>query len=198
MGRRGRGLWFNWRLICMRFVHRYFKLFITIIISILILIFLLSYLWHLSHYWKGVYEVLAKRLWVGGRQGMRLVVEDKVFDKWIQQGMIKYSRNLSQFWEWVHYCNKISHILEGGLTSLVLYLPQAGTAWEGVQDGCLICNRSLHLPWYPAGGGGGEVGPVSFGVGHHIRLCQDIYVGEKGVGQRALKGSTRDSYQFNR
>ena len=33
----------------MRFVHRYFKLFIIILISILILIFLPSDLWNLSH-----------------------------------------------------------------------------------------------------------------------------------------------------
>ena len=62
------------------------------------------------------------------------MVEGKVVDICIQQDMIKYIRKLYQGQGRAHECNMISHNIEGDLTSLVLYLPQAGTAWDGVQE----------------------------------------------------------------
>ena len=47
--RRGGGLQFDQRLIIMKYVHHYLKIFIIIIISILIILFLPPKLWHLSH-----------------------------------------------------------------------------------------------------------------------------------------------------
>ena len=73
------------------------------------------------------------------------MVEGEVVDRWIQRGMLKYSRKLSQGGLLVHECDNILHNVEGGLTSLVLYIPQARRAWEGVQDSCLICNRKPHI-----------------------------------------------------
>ena len=96
--------------------------------------------------------------------------------------MLKYIYKYSQGWVWVHECDTISYNVEGLLTSLVLYLPQARTAWVRVQDSCLICNRIPHLPWDPAGEGGDEVDPLSFGAGRHSRLYQDIDGGDKGSG----------------
>ena len=80
---------------------------------------------------------------------------------------------------------------KGGLNSLVLYPPQTRTAWDGVQDGCLLCNRSSNLPWDPAGEGGDEVEPVSFGVGRHNRLYQEIDGGDKGAGVEGLERANK-------
>ena len=74
------------------------------------------------------------------------MVEGKVVDRWIQQGMLKYIRKLSQGRGLVHECDTILYNVKGGLKSLVLYLPQAGTAWDGVQDGFLVCNRIPSIP----------------------------------------------------
>ena len=74
------------------------------------------------------------------------MVEVEVVYIWIQQVMLKYSRKLSQGQGRVHEYNTISHNVEGELTSLVLYLLQDGTAWEIVQEGCLLCNRIPNLP----------------------------------------------------
>ena len=68
----------------------------------------------------------------------------------------------------------ISHNVKGGLISLVLYLRQAGTSWEIFREVCLLYNRIPCLPW------GDEVDPVSFGVGRHSRLCQNISGVDKG------------------
>ena len=88
---------------------------------------------------------MAKRFRAGGRQGVIEVVECKVVDRWVQQVMLKYNHKLSQGWGCVYECDTILYNAEGGLTSLVLYLLQSGTALEGVQDGFLICNRIPHL-----------------------------------------------------
>ena len=73
-------------------------------------------------------------------------MEGEVVDKWILIGMLKESHTLSQGWGLVHEWDTISHNSEGGIISLVLYLPQDRSAWGRVQDGCLICNRIPHLP----------------------------------------------------
>ena len=52
------------------------------------------------------------------------MVEGEVVDRWIQQGMIKYSLKLSQGRVSVHECDTISYNVKGGITSLVLYHPQ--------------------------------------------------------------------------
>ena len=41
---------------------------------------------------------------------------------------------------------RVLKTLNRDFTSLVLYLLQDRTAWDGVQDGCLICNSIPHLP----------------------------------------------------
>ena len=101
--------------------------------------------------------------------------------------MLKYSLKLSQGRGWVHKCDTILHKIKGGLNSLVLYLPQDRTDWDGVKDGCLIYNMIPPLPWDTAGEGGDEVELVLFGVGHHDRMYQEIDGGDEGAGREGLK-----------
>ena len=88
--------------------------------------------------------------------------------------MLKYRRKLSQGRGWVHDYNTILYNFEVGITSLVLYILQSGTAWDRVQYGCLLCNRIHSFPLDILGEVGDEVNPVSFVVGRQIRLYQEI------------------------
>ena len=46
-------------------------------------------------------------------QGRILVMEGEVVDRWIQQGMLKYSLNLSQGRVLFHECDTILHNVKG-------------------------------------------------------------------------------------
>ena len=56
-----------------------------------------------------------------------------------------------------------------------------------ILDGCPICSRSHRLPWDPSGEGGDGVDFVSFGVGYHFRLYQEIYGGDEGYGAEGIE-----------
>ena len=101
--------------------------------------------------------------------------------------MLKYRLKLSQGQVWVHDCDTILHNVKGELTSLVLYLMQAGNALDIVQGSFLIFTISPNIPWDKGREVGDAVEPVSFGVGRHGRLYQDIDGGEEGALAKALK-----------
>ena len=86
---------------------------------------------------------------------------------------------------------------EGELNSLVLYVLQSGTAWYGVQDGCMLCNRITNLLEIQQGKEGTK------SIRYHLELgataaCDKIPMEEtKGLGQSAFKVSKMHCFLFD-